>query len=148
MRCYLFQDHQVSVLHDAPQQPSDDGILISRANELDPKRFPVIRLLAIYNGLPGVTAIKRFADRNKALKTLWSELAKLPLGSVKAESKQALLERLLRRPEGSDIDQLVSATGWQRHSVRGVMSGVLRKRRGLSISSTIEEVRRIYRIAP
>ena len=61
-------------------------------------------------------------------------------------SKQDRMILLLKRPEGSTIDELVSATGWQVHSVRGAMSGVLKKRLGLSITSDVQEHGRVYRI--
>jgi len=53
---------------------------------------------------------------------------------------------LLERPCGATIDEMAKVTGWQRHSVRGMMSGVLQKRLGLSIESEEEERGRIYRI--
>ena len=62
-------------------------------------------------------------------------------------SKQATLIKLLERPGGASIDEMIKATGWQRHSIRGMMSGVLKKRLGLSIASEKEERGRIYRIA-
>ena len=66
---------------------------------------------------------------------------------TKRESKQVTLIELLKNPDGATIDEMVKATGWQRHSVRGVMSGVLKKRLGFSIASEKEERGRIYRIA-
>ena len=66
---------------------------------------------------------------------------------MRGESKQATLIKLLSRPGGATIDEMAEATGWQRHSVRGMMSGVLKKRLGLSIASEKEERGRIYRIA-
>lgn len=63
-------------------------------------------------------------------------------------SKEALVIDLLRRPEGATIAQLMAATGWQSHTVRGVFAGALKKRRGLAVTS--EKPRggeRIYRIA-
>jgi hypothetical protein len=55
---------------------------------------------------------------------------------------------LLRRPKGVSVAELGKATGWQAHSVRGFMSGTLKKRKGLEIVSENDEkgVRR-YRIA-
>ena len=65
-----------------------------------------------------------------------------------ANSKQAALITLLERPSGATIEEMVKATGWQQHSVRGVISGVLKKRLGLSIASDKDGERgRIYRIA-
>lgn len=65
---------------------------------------------------------------------------------IRPESKQAMLIKLLERPSGATIDEMAKATNWQRHSVRGVMSGILKKRLGFSISSEKEERGRIYRI--
>jgi hypothetical protein len=65
----------------------------------------------------------------------------------RGECKQATLITLLERPCGATIDEMAKATGWQRHSIRGMMSGVLKKRLGLSIASEKEERGRVYRIA-
>jgi hypothetical protein len=61
-------------------------------------------------------------------------------------SHLAAIVGLLRRPEGASIDAMVQATGWQRHSVRGALAGALKKTYGLSITSTVEEGGRVYRI--
>ena len=42
---------------------------------------------------------------------------------------------MLRRPEGATIDQIVEATGWQRHTIRGAISGALKKKLGLNVTS-------------
>jgi hypothetical protein len=63
------------------------------------------------------------------------------------ESKQARLIALLQRPNGATIADLVAMTGWQVHSVRGVMSGALKKRLGLTITSEKGDGGRVYRIA-
>lgn len=66
--------------------------------------------------------------------------------SEKAASKIAIAEALLRRPQGATLDQLVEATGWQAHSMRGAMSGNLKKKRGLNIASVKTDGIRTYRI--
>jgi hypothetical protein len=43
--------------------------------------------------------------------------------------------RLLRRPEGATIDDMAEATGWQPHSIRGALSGVIGKKLGLKVTS-------------
>ena len=53
---------------------------------------------------------------------------------------------LLRRAEGARIDEMMEATGWQQHSVRGAMAGALKKKLGLSIASEKTEAGRVYRI--
>ena len=66
---------------------------------------------------------------------------------IKAGSKLSQLEGMLRRPEGATIAQVVKALDWQAHTVRGAMSGTVKKK-GLAVSSTKEEGKeRVYRIA-
>jgi Protein of unknown function (DUF3489) len=63
-------------------------------------------------------------------------------------TKQAQVINLLRRSKGATIEQVMEVTGWQAHSVRGVMSGALKKKLGLKIVSEKTEGRdRVYRIA-
>ncbi len=62
-------------------------------------------------------------------------------------SKLDQLVALLRRPEGATIQAMAAATGWQAHSVRGAMSGGLKKKAGLAISSEKADGVRVYRIA-
>ena len=66
---------------------------------------------------------------------------------TRADSKQALVIGLLQRPEGATIAQIMQATGWQQHTVRGTLAGTLKKRLGLTITSTKEAGgQRVYRI--
>ena len=59
-----------------------------------------------------------------------------------------MLIAMLRRPEGATVAQVIEATGWQKHTVRGAISGALKKKRGLEvISDKSEGGERIYRIA-
>jgi len=63
-------------------------------------------------------------------------------------TKQALLVGMLRRPEGATIDQIVEATGWQRHTARGAISGAVKKKLALDVTSEkTEGGERVYRIA-
>lgn len=71
-------------------------------------------------------------------------------GSKKATpSKLSILITHLERPEGATLLELTEATSWQSHSVRGAMSGALRKKRGLDVISEVTQERgRVYRINP
>ncbi len=70
-----------------------------------------------------------------------------PVPPARAGTKQALLIDLLQRKNGASIDELVKATGWQPHSVRGAISGALKKKLGLTVTSEpIEKRGRVYRI--
>jgi hypothetical protein len=69
---------------------------------------------------------------------------KLP--SQRAGTKPAQIIALLQRPEGATIAEIVSATAWQAHSARGLISGVLKKKLGLVVGSTKEDGRgAVYR---
>ena len=73
--------------------------------------------------------------------------ARKPRSGKPPESKQARLIALLKRKRGASIDDMVAATGWQAHSVRGAISGALKKKLGLSIVSEMVSGRgRVYRI--
>lgn len=64
------------------------------------------------------------------------------------KTKIAIVISLLRRPEGASLEMLVRSTGWQAHSVRGIMAGAIKKKIGLTITSEKIDGLRIYRIAP
>ena len=70
-----------------------------------------------------------------------------PATSAQA-SKQARLIALLQSEPGATISQMRSLTGWQAHTVRGTISGALRKRLGLNVvcNAMNESGARIYRI--
>jgi hypothetical protein len=64
-----------------------------------------------------------------------------------ADTKQAKVLALLRRPAGATIQQLIDASGWQAHSVRGFLSAVVRKKLKLDLGSEQQGDKRVYRIA-
>ena len=65
----------------------------------------------------------------------------------RAGSKQAQVIDLFRRAEGATVAEVIAATGWQPHTVRGIVSGTLKKKLGLTVTSAKEERGRVYRIA-
>jgi len=66
----------------------------------------------------------------------------------RADSKLARVIAMLRTPRGATIAAISAETGWQAHSVRGAMSGAIKKKLGLTITSDKVDGVRIYRIAP
>ena len=63
-------------------------------------------------------------------------------------TKQQQMIDLMRRPKGATLVEIVEATGWQQHTIRGAMAGTLKKRLGLTIASEkIEGRGRVYRLA-
>ncbi len=68
-------------------------------------------------------------------------------GLPKEGTKLGAMIAALRRPEGATIPQLIESTGWQAHSVRGAISGNLKKRLKLEVVSEVDDCRgRVYRI--
>jgi hypothetical protein len=64
-----------------------------------------------------------------------------------ARSKQARIIAMLQSPTGTTIAAIMKATGWQQHSVRGFLAGVVRKRLKLKLVSKKVAGNRIYQIA-
>ena len=63
------------------------------------------------------------------------------------KTKLGRLEGMLRRPDGATIGQIAKALDWQLHSVRGAISGSLKKKQGLTVvAETSGDGDRIYRI--
>jgi hypothetical protein len=54
----------------------------------------------------------------------------------RAGTKQAQMIEMLKRPEGATVEQIAAATGWQHHTIRGAISGALKKKLGLAIEAT------------
>ena len=62
--------------------------------------------------------------------------AKDAVPTAREGSKKAIVIDLLKRDEGATLQQLMDATGWQKHSVRGFLSGSLGKKMGLTVESS------------
>jgi hypothetical protein len=63
------------------------------------------------------------------------------------DTKHARIIAMLRKPAGATIAAITAATDWQQHSVRGFLSGVVRKKLGLNLVSDQTDMGRVYRKA-
>ena len=69
-----------------------------------------------------------------------------PVEASQPKGKIPILVDLLTQPDGASITAMMQATGWQAHSVRGAMSGAIKKTLGLNVISEKTEAGRVYRI--
>ncbi|MBS1877860.1 MAG: DUF3489 domain-containing protein [Acidobacteria bacterium] len=118
--------------------------------------------------------VKKFTDRKTAVARIWKAIQRLnvpaaPQGAdgapkgkrsrkaattadatpmAREGSKKAIVLEMLRRPEGATLPEIMEATSWLAHSVRGFISGSLTKKMGLTVeSSKRDDGARMYRIA-
>ena len=106
----------------------------SAASAADPKPKAAKNARAAKQGAHG--APKKGKASKKA-----SPAKKAPKGAKKAKSaregsKTDLVLGLLKRPGGVTAKELMKATDWQPHSVRGFLSGTIRNKMGLNVTST------------
>jgi hypothetical protein len=131
------------------------------------------RLVRIWNSLSGVKRTDRFTDRKTAVRRIWKAIQRLEVDSCGTLAVHSRLQRnsarqaarnsraldsgvtatkadqiiaLLKRPSGATLKSIMAVTGWQAHSVRGFISGQLRKRMGLEVQSLERDGNRIYTI--
>jgi DNA-binding MarR family transcriptional regulator len=91
---------------------------------------------------------KKHKSRSRRSATGRQTKTEAPPAGVRPGTKQALLIDLLRRKDGATIGEIVDAIGWQPHSVRGAISGTLKKKLGLTVERAVVDDRgRVYRIA-
>jgi len=125
------------------------------------KEWPMKRLVAIWNPLPGVQAVTRFTDRKTAIARIWRAIqpqTELDCTTARPRhetaqhqpvfregSKAAQVLTLLCRPEGATLKEIRSQTGWQAHTVRGFISRNLSKQ-SRKVRSFEREGERVYRL--
>src|SRR5205809_1212689 len=151
MRIYIIGNDGITLSHESPATLTEGEVAVSSKEELHAAPLSGKRLLALWNALPGVEKRKKVGDRDALIDQLWSAIEILPdpepQPDPKRPSKQDVVIAMLRQPEGATVDEVASVTGWQRHTVRGVFSGTLRKKLGLTLAAAEEERGRVYRIA-
>jgi Protein of unknown function (DUF3489) len=76
------------------------------------------------------------AKRKAKAKAKPAKVASTEKPTPRAGTKQAQMIELLKRPEGATVEQIAAATGWQHHTIRGAISGALKKKLGLNVEAT------------
>jgi hypothetical protein len=150
MRIYIIGNDGITRCREPPAAVNDGEIVVASNEELHAAALSGKRLLALWNTLPGVVKRRKVGHRDALIDELWSAIEMLPDPEPQSEpkrpSKQEEVIAMLRRPQGVTVDEVASVTGWQRHTVRGVFSGTLKKKLELTLASAEEERGRVYRI--
>ena len=149
MRIYIIGNDGITLCREPPAIVNKGVVAVASREELHAARLSGKRLLALWNALPGVEKQTKVGDRDALVDQLWSAIEKLPepQSDTKRPSKQEAVIAMLQRPEGATVDEVAGVMGWQRHTVRGLFSGTLKKKLGLPLASATEERGRVYRIA-
>jgi hypothetical protein len=151
MRVYIIGNDGITLCRETPATVNEGEIAVASKEELHAAPLSGKRLLALWNALPGVERRRKIGDREVLVGQLWSAIEALPdpepQSDAKRRSKQDAVIAMLQRLDGATVDEVASAMGWQRHTVRGLFSGTLKKKLGLTLDSAQEERGRVYRIA-
>jgi Protein of unknown function (DUF3489) len=202
-------DNENNITAYGSQQEAGEGEAFGSQQELADlaATWEANRLIEVWNGIPGLTPVKKFTNRKSAVARIWKAIQSLDGGSAaetseptkasatavpkratKAKhaakqaqkpkggkssangaakvakgkpakaaskpaaardgSKKAQILDMLQRKGGATLAQIMKATGWQAHSVRGFISGALGKKMGLTVASVRrEDGERVYAIA-
>jgi hypothetical protein len=94
------------------------------------------------------TPAKKTAKTPKATKAPKLPKGEKKTGAAREGSKSATVLGLIQRPKGATLADIMEATSWQAHSVRGFISGTMGKKMGLKVeSSKREDGTRVYSIS-
>ena len=87
------------------------NVIVASNEELHAAQLSGKRLLALWNALPGVEKRKKLATREALIDQLWSAIEALPDPQPDAEGpSQDAVIAMLRRPEGTTVDEMASAS--------------------------------------
>lgn len=88
-----------------------------------------------------VSNVRKAGPRSKPASFVADDIATPKRASIREGTKQALLIKMLQRPEGVSMQEIVKELDWQPHTARGAISGALKKKLGLPITSEKQDGR-------
>src|ERR1700747_938832 len=134
MRIYIIGNDGITLCREPPATVNKGEVAVASKEELHAARLSGKRLRALWNALPGVEKQTKVGDRDTLIDQLWSAVEALPdpdqPPETKRLSKQEAVVAMLQRPEGATVDEVASAMGWQRHTVRGSSPGTRKRNLG------------------
>src|SRR3954453_15970527 len=148
------------VMTEVPADSLDRANAIASRDEWETiaGRWPLKRLVAIWNTLPDVRPVEKFTSKQIALERIWRAIESPEKAESKAQSKSeqtktrfregskaAQVYALLSRPQGATVHEIQALTGRPRHSVRGFLSTSVRKQ-GRRMRSFERQGERVYRV--
>lgn len=91
--------------------------------------------------------VKKSASSKPSKNTKITPAPKTADKAARPGTKSAVIMHLLSRDNGATVKELAAAADWQEHSVRGFMSGTLKKKHGLEVTSQIVDGKRRYSVS-
>jgi hypothetical protein len=112
MRVYIIGKDGITLCREPPAGLSEGEIVVASNEELHAAHLSSKRLLALWNALPGVERQKKVGDREALIDQLWSAIEALPAPQpdAKDQSRQDAVIGMLRRPKGTTVDEMASAS--------------------------------------
>src|SRR4051794_2157525 len=158
MKYVITNDNRVHRMPADGREPANTALVFCTADELmaGTTDWPLARLALVWNKLPGRKPVARFENRRIAVDRLWRAVqdigGQLP-GKATRSRKQStgtrqnraeLIVGILREPNGATLHELMAATAWQAHSVRGFLSRKVSRDLGLPVRSFRRDGERVY----
>jgi hypothetical protein len=147
---YIIGNDGITLCGEPSVTVKEGEIVVDASEELHATALSGKRLLALWNTLPGVEKRRKVGNRDALIDEMWSATEMLPDPEQQSEAKRLKVggghRDAVSTSEGVTVDEVASVTGWQRHTVRGVFSGTLKKKLRLTLASAEEERGRVYRI--
>jgi hypothetical protein len=164
MKLYQLANNRIQVVKEAKARKGARQFYTPKGWQRIAKDLPLSQLVEVWNHLPGTAKRKRFPSRRVAIGCIWDQLmsyapvrgkfrsgrsAQRKAGGPKSQpaiTRSDQILALLQTDGGASIEQLARATGWQKHSIRGFLSGVIRKKMGINVESSTAGGTRLYQI--
>ena len=157
VKYFIAKNDRIRVLPEGVPEPEDAELVFGSAAELQEgvAKWPLARLVGIWNKLPEGRRIKRFESRRVAVDRIWRAMLGIReqvgvsrgrRGRPKSATinKTKIIIAMLGQPEGATLKALMQATRWQAHSVRGFLSAKLVKQLALPVKSFRRDGERVY----
>ena len=126
-------EHRLSAGAQAPPECGAWGVAGSAIRRIRGEDPPMSKVVPSHTGSSRKPATAKRAAKKKTSKSKAAGTSAAATPPASRGSKTAACLGLLRRTSGASLPELMAATGWQAHSVRGFLSGTVRRKMGLTL---------------